>query len=165
MKKRIMTIVPLALAWVAHGQSISPQVVASSGTHFSGASGQLSWTTGESVVSTVGNGSNIITQGFHQTVLTVTSLNETSASATEISVFPNPSSDHLNIKLSDHQGAMLIDLYDLNGKLLESHNIQAEENLLQINMERHAAATYMLSIHSSDGKENNTYKIQKTSVQ
>lgn len=50
----------------AKAQSISQQVIGSSGNHSSAVGAQVSSTTGEVVVRTGSNGSAMLTQGFHQ---------------------------------------------------------------------------------------------------
>lgn len=49
-----------------HGQTVSPEVVAGSGTFFTGPDATLSWTLGETVVATFEGSNSILTQGFQQ---------------------------------------------------------------------------------------------------
>ena len=57
-------------------QSVSPQVVASSGDYYQGANASLSWTLGEIATETYSNGSVILTQGFQQPVtVSITGVN------------------------------------------------------------------------------------------
>ncbi len=161
MKKIILTLLPFAGAAVVNGQSISPQVIASAGTHYSAGNAQLSWTVGEPIITTVSNGSNTITQGFHQTLLNVTSVEEQSIAGVNVTVFPNPTSDVLNINLTNNLKDLQLDLFDMSGKLLQARKIGAAESNLQISMNEYARANYLLRVYSVDGGVNYTYKVQK----
>lgn len=161
MKKIILTLLPLAGAALVNGQSISPQVIASAGTHYVGSNAQLSWTIGEPVITTVSNGSNIITQGFHQTLLNVTSVEEQCIAGVNVSVFPNPTSDVLNINLVNNLKDLQMDLFDMTGKLLQARKIGAAEGNVQISMLEYARANYLLRVYSADGSVNYAYKVQK----
>ncbi len=161
MKKIIFTLLPLAGAALVNAQSISPQVIASAGTHFTGSNAQLSWTIGEPVITTVSNGSNIITQGFHQTLLNITAVEEQSIPGMNVSVFPNPTADKVNINLTNNLKDLNMDLYDMEGKLLQSRKIGAAEGNVQFSMLEYARANYLLRIYSADGSVNYTYKVQK----
>lgn len=163
MKNTIPILLFFACLTVAKAQSISPQVIASSGTHSTGSNIQLSWTLGEPVITTVSNGNNIITQGFHQTLLTVTNVEENNLSEINISVFPNPTSEILNISLTNNQKDLQLELFDMNGKLLQTQSINATQNSTHVNMSEYARANYLLRLHAADGSVNNTYKIGKIS--
>ncbi len=161
MKKILLTLLLFASAAHVNAQSISPQVIASAGTHYTGSNAQLSWTVGEPVITTVSNGSNIITQGFHQTLLTIISVEEQSIAGVNVSVFPNPTSDMVNINLVNNLKDLQMDLFDMNGKLLQTRKIGAAEGNIQISMIDYARANYLLRIYSADGSVNYTYKVQK----
>lgn len=161
MKKIIFTLLPFAAAAFANAQSISPQVIASAGTHYTGSNAQLSWTIGEPVITTISNGNNTITQGFHQTLLNVTSVEEQSLAGVNVTVFPNPTSDVLNINLTNNLKNLQMDLFDMTGKLLQARGIGASEGNVQINMTEYARANYLLRVYSADGSVNYTYKVQK----
>jgi hypothetical protein len=161
MKNTIPILLFFACISLAKAQSISPQVIASAGTHSTGSNIQLSWTLGEPVITTVSNGNNIITQGFHQTLLTVTAVDENNISDINITVFPNPTSEILNISLANNQKDLQLELFDINGKLLQTQQINATQNMANINMSEYARANYLLRLYAADGSINNTYKIGK----
>jgi len=64
--KRLLIIPLLAAYPCLHGQSLTPQVIASSGGYFTNGSGSLSWTIGETITETFTAGSSQLTQGFQQ---------------------------------------------------------------------------------------------------
>jgi len=161
MKKIILTLLPFAAAALVNGQSISPQVIASAGTHYSAGNAQLSWTIGEPIITTVSNGSNTITQGFHQTLLNITSVEEQSVAGVNVTVFPNPTQDMVNINLVNNLKDLQMDLFDMSGKLLQARKIGAAEGNIQIYMTEYAHANYLLRVYAVDGSVNYTYKIVK----
>ena len=54
-------------------QTMNPQVNASAGTHFQSGNSEVSFTIGEPVIVTLQSGNNKLTQGFHQTLITIKS--------------------------------------------------------------------------------------------
>ncbi|MCG3166207.1 MAG: hypothetical protein POELPBGB_01984 [Bacteroidia bacterium] len=161
MKKIFLTLLPLAGAAVVSGQSISPQVIASAGTHYAAGNAQLSWTVGEPVITTVSNGSNIITQGFHQTLLNATAVEEQTVAGINVNVYPNPVQDVLNVNIVNNLKNLQMELFDMSGKLLQARGIGAAESTVQVNMTEYARANYLLRIYAADGSVNYTYKVQK----
>ncbi|MCB0683669.1 MAG: hypothetical protein KDC32_22625, partial [Saprospiraceae bacterium] len=89
MRKLLMLFLSLLSAGWLHSQSLAPEVIASAGEHFATANAQLSWTVGEPVIETYTGSTAQLTQGFHQTNLTVVAVNDPTA-AFQVSVFPNP---------------------------------------------------------------------------
>lgn len=160
--KNIFTVLLLvSAAMIANAQSISPQVIASAGTHFTGSNAQLSWTIGEPVITTVSNGNNIITQGFHQTLLNITAVEEQSIAGVSMNVFPNPTQDVVNINIVNNLKDLQLELFDMSGKLLQARKVGAAESNVQVSMMEYARANYLLRIYSIDGSVNHTYKVQK----
>lgn len=165
MKKIVLTLLPLAGAALVSGQSISPQVIAAAGTHYAAGNAQLSWTVGEPVITTVSNGSNTITQGFHQTLLSATAVEEQTVAGINVNVFPNPVQDMLNVNITNNLKDLQMELFDMSGKLLQARKIGAAEGSVQVNMTEYARASYLLRVYAADGSVNYTYKVQKMNAQ
>jgi hypothetical protein len=148
------------------GTAEAQQVVSTAGNHSENGTVQLSWTVGEPVIFTLSNGSNILTQGMHQTKLIVTSIEEIELSGLEISAFPNPANEYVNLKVShlssDQPGEMWkefsFELYDMNGKVLMQKQIISTETVIK--MDSYAPATYFLKV-TKDKKLIKTFKIIK----
>ena len=66
MKRIILTMLGTVFWFSAFSQSIERQVFASSGGHGQMPNAGLCWTIGESVIVTISNGNNTLTQGFQQ---------------------------------------------------------------------------------------------------
>lgn len=157
----VLSIVCLPLFGMA--QSISPEVVASAGDHFDNGTTQLSWTLGEVVIDTYDNGTNILTQGFHQTQLTVTSVEETLANV-RLNMYPNPTSELLNVELGNNESDINLQLFDMSGKLVHQAKIEAYQTKYVVPMNLVATGNYLVQMQSVDGKMNTTHKVIKLGV-
>ncbi|MDC0303982.1 T9SS type A sorting domain-containing protein [Flavobacteriales bacterium] len=161
---KFLTVLSIALIPMAGmAQSISPEVIASAGEHFENGTTQLSWTLGEVVIDTYGNGTNTLTQGFHQTQLTVTSVEET-LSEVRLNMYPNPTSELLNIDLGNNQTDINLQLFDMSGKLVYQAKIEAFQTNHVVPMNLVATGNYLVQMQSVDGKLNTTHKVIKLGV-
>lgn len=145
----------------ANGQSLTPQVYAANGTHYSNATGQLSFTIGEPLTSTYSGASYTVTQGFHQPERNNSGIDDETDFA--FTVFPNPSQDFITISTTnkglDH---FTIDLVNNLGELVRSQNISG--NNQKIDLSTFAAGTYHLRINYLTNKTN-SFTIIKTTNQ
>ena len=123
MKTQLLTASFLSLCMGVSAQSISPEVIASSGEHFEAGNAQLSWTIGEPMIETYTAGSNMLTQGFHQTELMITSIEEENTPNLQVDVYPNPVRENVNIDLKGNEEELQMDLYDMKGKQLINKQI------------------------------------------
>ena len=68
MKNLFTTIIGCILTLTVISQSVSPEVISSSGAYYENASASLSWTLGEVATETYSNGGVTLTQGFQQPI-------------------------------------------------------------------------------------------------
>jgi hypothetical protein len=161
---KFLTIISLSLfPFLGMAQSITPEVIASAGEHYDNGTVQLSWTLGEVMVDTYDNGTNILTQGFHQTELTVTSIEENLAEVT-MNLYPNPTAEYLNISLRNNLNDIDLQLYDMSGKLIHKDVINANDTKYVLPMQTVAAGNYLIQMQSEDGSLNTTHKVIKTII-
>ena len=161
---KFLTIISLiVLPFVGVAQSITPEVIASAGEHYDNGTVQLSWTLGEVMIDTYDNGTNILTQGFHQTQLTVTSIEENLADVT-MNLYPNPTSEYLNISLRNNQNDINLQVYDMTGKLIHKDMINAHDSKYVLPMQTVATGKYLIQMQSEDGKMNTTHQVVKLGV-
>lgn len=66
MKKEYLVLMLILISFVGFSQNIERQVIGSAGQSFSNATLSMDFTVGELVVTTITDGSSILTQGFHQ---------------------------------------------------------------------------------------------------
>ena len=163
MRKILLILSGILFCFTGICQSVAPQVYATSGDHYIGTNAQLSWTIGEPVIETVSNTNNIITQGFHQTSYEITSIKENPDLGYNISVFPNPVSNTLQINISSavDNSNLQIELMDITGKILINEKVAGTIITHQLNMREYATGSYFLRITNEKEQLINSYKIQK----
>ncbi len=155
MKKPIIAFLFLIFFQVA----VAQEVVSSAGTTQQAAGYEISWTLGEAVIETFTSGSDILTQGFHQTKLVVTAIDKPGLLISELKVYPNPTSDfvmiHFNSELPDKQYS----LFDMTGKMLEFNSIPETDT--KIDVSSLASGTYLLHIIANKTNHIQSFKIVK----
>ncbi len=159
--KAIITIVLVGVFLTANAQSISPEVIATAGEHFENGSSQLSWTMGEVMIDTYSAGGNIVTQGFHQTQLTVTSIEESNPFSLDVNVFPNPTSQFLNIDVRGEHKPLTVTLYDMHGKLIMQESLMKDQTNAKLDLSSLAMAYYILNVVDEKGKYSSSHRINK----
>lgn len=156
--KRTVSFVTLACAFVCIINA--QEVVSSAGNTYSGEGYELSWTLGEPVTGTLKEPGHILTQGFHQTNLDVTALDELHLPGFELSVYPNPSHDVVNLKTIGYQHVKFqYKLYGMDGKILFEKTM--ENNPEEINMLPYAEGSYLLKVTTIKGDPVQTFAIVK----
>ena len=130
--------------------SVSAQeVVSTQGDSYSNASANIDFTIGEVVINTGTDGTNELTQGFHQTNWNFLGL-EDYAPDYQVTIFPNPTQDVLNIKTSVFENVTYT-LYDAQGKLVLQNILSAEQTPIQVS--QLAPGAYSLELIFEDSNE------------
>lgn len=135
------------------------EVVATAGETKKAGNIELSWTLGEPVIATLSEGSNQLTQGFHQTKLVVTALNELNMAELELKVYPNPTSDFVIVHLNTTEIRSRFTLFDIAGKILSQNRITETDT--QLNMLNYASGTYVLKVFNDKEQPIQSFKIVK----
>jgi hypothetical protein len=150
---KLIYYVPLSVLLLFSSTCFSQQVIAAAGGSGSGTDIQLSWTIGEPIIETFTGTSLILTQGFHQSKLNITTIEPISFHTLELKVYPNPFSDQLNINIIKGEwNNLYFRLYTTGGKLLMKNPFQNQVETL--NMEPYASGIYFLKvICHTDGLE------------
>ncbi|MBI2280098.1 MAG: T9SS type A sorting domain-containing protein [Bacteroidetes bacterium] len=143
--KRISFFITLCTGSLA---SFSQNVIASGGDTYQSTIGLVSFTVGETVVETIQN-TIIITQGFHQTNLTITVVEENPKF--DITVYPNPTTDFFNI--SNKTPDTKLQLVDISGQVL----LETYED--EIDLTDYVVGHYILVV--SNSAFTSVYKIIK----
>lgn len=161
--KRVLLIVLCAICiGKLNAQSSSPEIVSSAGATFQGNAMQIDWTLGELAITNIQNSSQRVTQGFHQSSYTITSVRELPKEVGQIRVYPIPTSDWIEMELNfDQTRNIRIQLIDNNGRLLWNK----EENGAQIKraekIKNLSSGTYFINFIIDAGQYSQTFKIQK----
>jgi len=139
---------------------VSAQEVISSAGETQKISGyEISWTIGEPVIETISAGTIILTQGFHQSKLTITPATEFLFSDIELKVYPNPTNEFITIYINKIGDNLNYFLYDLAGKLLETKPIITTETKLLL--QTRSSGTYILKVQRDEKETLQTFKIIK----
>jgi hypothetical protein len=158
--KEIYTISFLLIAFFNVNAQNSGVEVAASGGDAQGAQGSFSYTIGQVVYTTHESGSSMalgIQRPFEISV--ETSLNENNEDI-NLSVYPNPTAGRLELMVSDRSFESLsYQLYDINGKLLNSEAINNHKTIIEL--ENLPVANYLLKVIENQVPIK-TFKIIKT---
>ncbi|MDC0257775.1 T9SS type A sorting domain-containing protein [Crocinitomicaceae bacterium] len=138
--------------------SVSAQeVVSTQGDSYSNASANIDFTIGEVIIDTGTDGTNDLTQGFHQTNWNFVGV-EDFAPDYEATIFPNPTSEVLNIRTSTFEHVTYT-LYDAQGKLVMQDILSAEQTPIQVS--QLAPGNYSI-ILNNETQNLKTFKLVKT---
>ena len=161
MKKQIFLFATFFAAFSASAQ----EVISSQGETYSNANGSIDFTVGEVIVNTGTNGTNDLTQGFHQTNWNFLGV-EDYAPDYQVTIFPNPTQDVLNIKTSVFENVTYT-LYDAQGKLIMQDILSVEQTPIQVS--QLAPGSYSLELifeNTNDGtlssSKRKTFKLVKS---
>ncbi len=154
MKKNLLFTFLFLGCKLLFSQSLSPEVISSSGTSMTDGTTTLEWTLGEPVTATLDNTQNILSEGFHQTNILVTNISN-AAVVEGLIVFPNPTVNIVNIQFSSDQKNTIVELYSVEGKLLEKHAVNSRN--LELNLSAYPAGSYFLRVNDTE-----THKLLKS---
>ena len=154
MKKISIIICTVLIAVSIRGQQLSQQVIGSSGACFEASSGMtLSFSLGECVTETYSNSSVILSQGFQQGYFEVQPLAVSDEISIDMNVYPLPAKDYITIEFNDSNKEYLAEIYDINGKLILTEELDRESTNLSLGTL--ITGTYILVIEDN---AKNTFK-------
>lgn len=153
MIKNVLTISLLLSSILLNAQ----EVVTTQGDSYSTASANIDFTIGEAVINTGTDGTNDLTQGFHQTNWNFLGV-EDHALDYEATIFPNPTEDVLNIRTTTFENVTFT-LYDAQGKLVMQNILSAEKTPIQVS--QLAPGGYSLTLNN-ETQNLKTFKLVKT---
>jgi len=164
--KKLLQFLLQALLTVALGlfasnikaQSIQNAVISSAGISATNGGITVDYTLGETVIETFTASGNTLTQGFHQTNLTLVAI-ENEFLFPEISIYPNPATEYIHVEIPENHAALEFLLYDVNGKLLKTYT--HSNTHLTIDVGIYARGTYYLQSVNPKDKMFKTFKIVK----
>ena len=154
MKKNALLLLTLITTLSVSAQ----EVVSTQGDSYSNANGSIDFTIGEVVINTGTDGTNDLTQGFHQTNWNFVGLENHNPDYQAI-IFPNPTEDVLNIKTSMFENVTYT-LYDGLGKLVMHDILSAEQTPIQVS--QLAPGSYSLTLNN-ETQNLKTFKLIKHS--
>jgi hypothetical protein len=153
MKKHTLFVFSLISTLAATAQ----EVVSTQGDSYSNGTANIDFTIGEVVINTGTDGTNDLTQGFHQTNWNFLGVVD-HAPNYEATIFPNPTSEVLNIRTSTFENVTYT-LYDAQGKLVLQDKLSAEQTSIQVSQLTPGSYSLILNNRTQNLK---TFKLVKT---
>ena len=153
MKNRTLFLISLLSTIAVSAQ----EVLSTQGDSYSNASSNIDFTIGEVIINTGTDGTDDLTQGFHQTNWNFVGMEDHSPSL-KATVFPNPTSEVLNIRTSTFEN-MMYTLYDSKGKLILQDILSAKETSIQVGQLALGSYSIILNNQTQNVK---TFKLIKT---
>jgi len=137
----------------------SHQVLSASGGDATGSGGSVAYSVGQIVYTTSTGTTGSVAQGVEQAYeIYSVGIKETSLNIS-LSIFPNPTSDFLTLKVEDYNNETLFFyLLDEQGKLILSEQIKNQNT--QLSMSTLARGSYFINIVQTN-KKIQTFKIIK----
>lgn len=163
IRKILLFAVALLLTTAMYGQGlIRHDVVSTAGGY--GVSGELSvsWTLGELAVHTLKSADEtlILTQGFQQSGLTVTHVENQLGELVDVKIYPNPAESLIHIKFSEPLTEQVtIRLFDADGRMVHMEQLPRLMQLKELKLTDYLPGVFYLKIITSKGL--NSYKIIK----
>jgi len=162
----VMLVLGLSMGLTLSAQTVSRQVIGTTGGTTTAGTLKISSTAGEAITQTVVAGTLTLTQGFQQPDAGLASSVDQPAIEIGYEVYPNPTQDFWNIRLTS-PSAQVVDLRltDMQGRTLPGYS--ARVNLLAAqtrtwDVSQLAAGTYLLQVMSVDGRYQAQLKLQKS---
>lgn len=151
-----LTFLFLFLSIAGFSQSLTPEVVGSSGDNFSASATELSWTLGEISIETYNGSSNQITQGFHQPENGIVSVDELVGNFT-FNAYPNPFNSNVFIQTDSKQFNLTI--FDVVGNQI-IHQSFVSSDFISMDLSDLSPGIYLFQF-SQESEVVQTIKVQK----
>lgn len=149
IKNSILSLFIVFISVSAFAQNSSLQVFSSGGKHLNNGYAQVSFTFGEPLTATLNNNPNsIATQGFQQTNLTVSSIDEVTNLFT-FNYYPIPVTSNLVIESLNYTKPVQVKIFDTNAKLILA---QSFENKSQFDLSQIASGNYFVTIENNENQ-------------
>jgi len=145
-------------------QRFEPEVIANDGGNNKLGDMQVEWTLGEPAIESVANNDRLYTQGFHQPLIVMSRKNEEIVIEDDmkITAAPNPVEHILTVSFwSKKDESLMINLVDVNGKILFVKPINGKTGTMQINMSAYSDGMYLLNVRRIQGGFSRNIKVIK----
>ena len=151
----------LIILMIINGFAASAQQVVASAGHSGSASGVVvDWTLGEAVIETFTGSGYILTQGMHQSKLSMTGIGDFTVPGLDVRVFPNPVTEVLTIEAIQTGNPLFwYELMDMTGR--RSVRTEMRSQTEKLDLTGYAPGIYLLRIFSPGSGLTGTFKIIK----
>jgi len=137
------TMMSVALILLGLGGLYAQGSPTATGGDATGSGGTVAYSVGQVVYTTATGTNGSVAQGVQQPyeISTTVGINETAINL-ELSVYPNPTTNYLTLKVEETEG-LTFQLYDLQGKVIESKPVNNTST--NISLEEQPSAIYFLN--------------------
>ena len=158
MKNNTLFILSFLLSFSLNAQT-SHNVLSATGGDASGSGGSVAYSIGQIVYTTSTGTTGSVAQGVEQAYeISSVGIKETALNIS-LSIFPNPTSDFLTLKVEDYNNeALSYNLLDQQGKLVLNEQIITQDT--QVAMSTLARGAYFINVLQAN-KKIQTFKIIK----
>jgi hypothetical protein len=158
MKNKTLFFLAFLLSFSMIAQT-SHQVLSATGGDASGSGGSVAYSVGQIVYTTSTGTTGSVAQGVEQAYeISSVGIKETALNIS-LSIFPNPTSDYLTLKVEDYNNEVLsYHLIDEQGKLVMNEQITNQDT--QLAMSTLARGAYFINVLQAN-KKIQTFKIIK----
>ncbi len=159
MKHFLLLLVIIVFQIIITKQSNAQTVLAPAGHYHESEQMSMSWTLGETIIATFVSADIVLTQGFQQPVLKVSTIAKEPDLDFQITAFPNPTRGHTNISTNQLQAESLTyRVYDLQGRFIIGNPLEGSHT--RIAFYDYDPGIYFIRI-LQDKKPVKTFKIIK----
>lgn len=147
-----------------YSQGLTPNSINSAGIKMTQSNCSLSFTVGELVVlNQVDVLGNSIGNGFTSgAIISTTTISETAKNILDLKIYPNPSTDLVNIQIiQSNLKQLMISITDENGKEVYFGKYSGISNTIGINTSTYQSGIYVLKIMDLENQILGIYKINK----
>jgi hypothetical protein len=123
---------------------------------------QISWTIGDCQIKTLKNSSAVLTQGFLQSRIIITGIQNPNITdkAIQMKCFPNPVQNILQIEIAETiNEQLIIELYSSDGKIMQTKLIQPNDKHAEIDFSPYQHGIYILKAISQNKSMVQSFKI------
>lgn len=76
----------------------------------------------------------------------------------DVTPYPNPTTEFLNIPLNNLNGAAQLSVFDASGRMISTENVNVENNVLKVDVQNFATGVYTFTMAFENGK-NSSFKV------
>lgn len=165
MNKTLQLLVGLMMSLTSYSQAISPETVGSAGAKMEQSNGSVTFTVGELIVQSFADANgNVLGNGYTSGAASstqVVTVTEVPDDYMRVSIFPNPTTDLVHIKIEDSKiAAFSIRIFDAQGKIIQDEKYQSVNAAIGVNAATWQTGYYLITI-ISENKTIGTYSIIK----
>lgn len=147
----MLSLIPLS------AQSLSPEIVATSGNSFSSSGAKIDYTLGEVTTYSLTGSGNTLTQGFHQPEIHFLSMENNDDEFT-FNLYPNPTDQYVTVATTT-DAELQVHIYATSGQLIEVSKVFTQQTTLDLQLL--ASGSYIMVITDTSGKSLKNYTIIK----